>query len=174
MEESGCRKPVGESGNTTAFRGVGELTGRRRRRTSRRRRQADASHPASHPAFLEEEKILKEIKQKVRENFYQITQYVMDEMIDDGIWTDNLRRAVENPQVLGTFEGRYTKGTMPGYEKTEGYLLWGFDSSESREIRMDCQILDSGKLRIIGVDTKFRSLRRRSVSNVGTSDTTRA
>ena len=125
-------------------------------------------------ASAEEEKIIQLIKQKVRENFYQITQYVMDEMIDDGIWIDNLRRAVENPQVLGAFEGRYTKGTMPGYEKTEGYLLWGFDYSESREIRMDCQILDSGKLRIIGVDTKFRSLRRRSVSNVGTSDTTRA
>ena len=144
MEESGCRKP----------RGVGELTGRRRRRTD-----------ASHPAFLEEEKILKEIKQKVRENFYQIPQYVLDEMIDDGIWMDGLRRAVESSQVLGAFERRYTKDTMPGYEKTEGYLLWGFDPSESRETRIDCQILDSGKLRIINIDAKFRSLRKRSVSN---------
>ncbi len=106
-------------------------------------------------ASAEEEKIIQLVKQKVRENFYQITQYVMDDMIDDGIWIDNLRRAVENPQALGTYEGWYTEGTMPGYEETEWYLLWGFDSSKSKEIRIGCQILDSGKLRIVGVETKW-------------------
>ena len=103
----------------------------------------------------EEEKILKEVKQKIRENFYQISQYVLDRMINKDIWADDLRRAVESVEELGTFEGWYTEGTMPGYEKTEGYLLWGFDSSESREIRMSCQMLDSGELRIIDIDTKF-------------------
>ena len=108
-------------------------------------------------ASAEEEKIIQLVKQKVRENFYQITQYVMDEMIDTGIWIDNLRRAVENPRALGTFEGWYTdtEGTMPGYKFSSGYLLRGFDYSESKEIRMDCQILDSGKLRIVGIETKW-------------------
>lgn len=104
---------------------------------------------------MEEEKILKEIKQKVRGNFYQITQYVLDEMEEKGVLMDDLRCAVENEQALGTFERRYTKDTVPGYEKTEGYWLWGFGLSESREIRISCQILDSGKLRIMDIDTKF-------------------
>lgn len=103
----------------------------------------------------EEEKIIQLIRQKVRENFYQIAQHVLDRMINRGIWADDLRHAVESSQELGTFEGRYTKDTMPGYEKTEGYSLWGFDYSESREIHMSCQILDSGELRIIDIDTKF-------------------
>lgn len=102
---------------------------------------------------MEEEKILRLIKQKVRENFYQIPQYVLDEMINDGIWMDELRRAVESSQVLGTFEGRYTKDTMPGYEKSEGYFLWSFERSESRKTHINCQILDSGKLRIVDIDS---------------------
>jgi len=103
----------------------------------------------------EEEKIIQLIRQKVRENFYQIPQHVLDRMINKGIWADDLRHAVESVKELGTFEGRYTKDTMPGYEKTEGYSLRGFDYSESREIHMSCQILDSGELRIIDIDAKF-------------------
>jgi hypothetical protein len=103
----------------------------------------------------EEEKIIQLIRQKVRENFYQVPQHVLDRMINRGIWADDLRHAVESVKELGTFEGRYTKDTMPGYEFSSGYSLWGFDYSESREIHMDCQILDSGELRIIDIDTKF-------------------
>jgi hypothetical protein len=99
---------------------------------------------------LEEEKILKEIKQKVRENFYQITQYALG-LMDGFILMDDLKHAIENSNQLGKFLGEYTGETMPGYEGTEGYTVWGPGRFEGEEICVSCQILDSGKLRIVNI-----------------------
>ena len=107
---------------------------------------------ASHA--MEEEKILQLIKQKVRENFYQITQYVLNEMDGEDILTDDLKRMVENSHQLGTFKRRCMRDTMPSYEGTEGYGVWNPGRFEGEEICISCQILDSGKLRIVGI-TEF-------------------
>jgi len=96
---------------------------------------------------------LREVRQKVRDNFYQIAQHVIDRMEEDAISTDELRHAIVNGQIRGRFESRY-KDTVPGYEGSEGYVLWGRSRSGWDEITVHCQILDSGKLRIIDIDIK--------------------
>lgn len=102
---------------------------------------------------MEEEKILKEIKQKVRENFYQITHNALGWMDSEYLLMDDLKHAIENAHRLGRFESIH-EDTVPGYEGSEGYTVWCPGRFESEEVCVSCQILDSGKLRIVGI-TEF-------------------
>ena len=86
-------------------------------------------------------RILHSIRQKVRENFYQITQHAKDEMRDDVLSIGDVKHAILNGRVISrlTHDPRGIR-----------YVLGG-PARDGREISVVCRILDSGKLRIVTV-----------------------
>ena len=88
---------------------------------------------------LNRSRTLQSIRQKVRRNFYQITQHAKDEMRDDRLSTDDVKCAILNGRIISrlTYDPRGVR-----------YVLCG-SARDGREINVVCRILDSGKLRII-------------------------
>ena len=91
--------------------------------------------------LLRRSSVLQSIRQKVRENFYQITQHAKDEMRDDSLSTADVKHAILNSRIISrlTHDPRGIR-----------YQLCG-PACDGREINVVCRILDSGKLRIITV-----------------------
>ena len=85
--------------------------------------------------------VLQSIRQKVKENFYQITQHAKDEMRDDSLSTADVKHVILNGRIISwlTHDPRGIR-----------YVLCG-PACDGREINVVCRILDSGKLRIITV-----------------------
>ncbi|MBI1929130.1 DUF4258 domain-containing protein [Candidatus Poribacteria bacterium] len=86
-------------------------------------------------------RILQSIRQKVRENFYQITQHAKDEMRDDALSTADVKHVILNGRITSRLT-RDPRGLR--------YVLCG-PACDGREINVVCRILDSGKLRIVTV-----------------------
>ena len=86
-------------------------------------------------------RVLQSIRQKVRENFYQITQHAKDEMRDDSLSTADVKNAFLKGRIISRL-AHDPRGIR--------YVLCG-PACDAREINVVCRILDSGKLRIITV-----------------------
>ena len=85
--------------------------------------------------------VLQSIRQKIGEDFYQITQHAKDEMRDDSLSTADVKHVILNGRIISrlTHDPRGIR-----------YVLCG-PAWDGREINAVCRILDSGKLRIITV-----------------------
>ncbi|MDE0481459.1 MAG: DUF4258 domain-containing protein [Candidatus Poribacteria bacterium] len=86
-------------------------------------------------------RILQLIRQKITDNFYQITQHAKDEMHNDALSTVDVKNAIRRGRIVQrlTHDPRGIR-----------YVLSG-PARDGREINVVCRILDSGKLRIITV-----------------------
>lgn len=86
-------------------------------------------------------RILHSIRQKVRQNFYQITQHAKDEMRDDVLSIGDVKHAILNGRIISrlTHDPRGIR-----------YVLGG-PARDGRAINVVCRILDSEKLRIVTV-----------------------
>ena len=86
-------------------------------------------------------RILQLIRQKIVDNFYQITQHAKDEMGNDALSTADVKSAI----LRGRIVQRLTHD-----RRGVRYVLKG-PAMDGRDIKVVCRILDSGKLRIITV-----------------------
>ena len=86
-------------------------------------------------------RVIQSIRQKVRENFYHITQHAKDEMRDDSLSITDVKHIIRNGEVIRRLTDDL-RGTR--------YVICG-NACDGREANVVCRILDSGKLRIITV-----------------------
>ena len=86
-------------------------------------------------------RILQLIRQKIAENFYQITQHAREEMYNDDLSTADVKSVILRGRIVQrlTHDPRGIR-----------YVLNG-PALDGRNINVVCRILDSGKLRIITV-----------------------
>jgi len=119
---------------------------------------ADASHPrytgrrekVTGGTILGKSRILKNIRKKVRENFFIITPEAMAVMEEDFLSMDDVKHAIENGQI----DSRILRESSCGRYEFYGYELCGPVVFGMREVHMDCEMVDSGKLIITEVYAK--------------------
>jgi hypothetical protein len=99
---------------------------------------------------LRTSRLLKNIRKKVRENFFIITPESMAVMEEDFLLMDDVKHAIENGQI----DSRVLHESSCGRYEFYGYSLCGPVVFSTREVHMTCKILDSGKLVISDVYAK--------------------